>query len=709
MTGRWLLDWLVLAVSFCNTILLLWLGLTVLLNAARRAWGIWLAAGSLLAGGAFLIIHSALYAYGWVRISLGLSLGWVVGWMLVVALPFAWYLLVLWYAGYWDDAASPLHRRQRPWLALIVLAALGLLGTLAFANPFPTYARIVDYETAAVRSLGDIPILGLAYPLYILLCTTLSIDVLLRPAPSGRMMGDLARRRARPWLVATSLALLAVSGLVACVFTWVLLYVRQGATLDVLTRMAGTVACFDLSIDVVLSAAILFLGQAVVSYEIFTGKALPRRGLRRQWRGVIVLAAGFGLLAAGSLSGAIRTVNALLLAGALVTLFYALQGQQSFAERERSIEHLHPFVASARLYEHLLSGDASQPLDVDMAAALQALCSDVLGARTAYLVPLGPLAPLVGPAAGYPEPPSLPPALHSLTVQFDAPRTLCLPVDPAIYGGATWAVPLRSGRVLVGVLLLGDKADGSLYAEEEIEIARASSERLLDTRASAEMARRLMALQRQRLAESSVLDWRPRRILHDDVLPRLHTAILSLSGASPDDAAVAQLAAVHRQISDLLRDLPAQAAPELAHTHLLDALRQVVEGELAGAFDQVTWQIDPEAGTRAAGLPPRIAEVLFYAARELVRNAARHGRGDAGRPLHLNVTVVWHDGLSLCIEDDGAGLGAPRRGTGGSGQGLALHSTMMAVVGGSLAVESLENGHTRVSLRLPQEIWAPRT
>src|SRR5439155_25530159 len=106
--------------------------------------------------------------------------------------------------------------------------------------------------------------------------------------------------------------------------------------------------------------------------------------------------------------------------------------------------------------------------------------------------------------------------------------TMCIALEPARYGDATWAVPLWSERGLIGVLLLGEKRNGGLYTQEEIEIARASGERLIDTQASAEMARRLMALQRQRLMESQVVDRRTRRMLHDDVLPRIHAAILAL-------------------------------------------------------------------------------------------------------------------------------------------------------------------------------------
>ena len=40
MTSTFILDWAIMAVSLFDTILLLWLGLTVLLNAERRTWGI---------------------------------------------------------------------------------------------------------------------------------------------------------------------------------------------------------------------------------------------------------------------------------------------------------------------------------------------------------------------------------------------------------------------------------------------------------------------------------------------------------------------------------------------------------------------------------------------------------------------------------------------------------------------------------------------
>lgn len=705
MTGEFLLDWAVMAVSLFNTVLLLWLGLTVLLNAERHSRGVWVAGGGLLTGGAFFISHSAILGHGFQVMTQGLDFWWHVGWGPVIALPFVWYMVMLWYAGFWDSPHTHLHHRHRPWVVFTMVVTVALVGLLIFANPLPSYWQVAQLQLSATPSMGGIPLLMLAYPFYIVFCICLSLDVLRHPGPSGRVMGDLARRRARPWLVAASVALLLVSLLVAWVMVDIIFVALQRAPYNLDAALAILVGWFDLGIASLIALAVILLGQAVVSYEVFTGKILPRRGFRRYWLNAVVLSAGYGVVIGWSFTIQLRPIYSLLLSAILVAAFYALLVWRSFAERERSITHLRPFVASQRLYERLVSPSA--PLEVDVVSPFHALCADVLGARVAFLAALGPLAPLVGAPLVYPpERPISLPALSEIAAQFSSPQTMCVSVDPARHGDALWAIPLWSERGLIGVLLLGAKRDGGLYTQEEIEIARASGERLVDMQASAEMSRRLMALQRQRMAESQVLDRQARRALHDDVLPRLHAAMLALSSQQGDPSqstpsAMEQLANVHRQISNLLRAMPTTTAPEVTRLGLIDALRQTVDEELVGAFDGVTWQIAPEAQHQARAIPSLTAEVLFYAAREAIRNAARHGRGSAtARPLHLRVVAGWRDGLELIVEDDGVGLQGERSSDAG-GQGLALHSTMMAVVGGTLAVESVPDVYTRVALMLP--------
>ncbi len=209
-------------------------------------------------------------------------------------------------------------------------------------------------------------------------------------------------------------------------------------------------------------------------------------------------------------------------------------------------------------------------------------------------------------------------------------------------------------------------------------------------------------------------------MLHDQVLPQLHLALLYLSGLSetattpqagdaPRAAAIRQamdaLAAAHRQISDLMRD--AAAAPHhLAQHGLVAALQIWVETDCH--FEEVAWEVGPEVAQRMERLPVFVAEVIWFATQELVRNAARHGRGgDAQRPLRLRIAVHAEDGLQLAVEDDGVGFqsqGGPSPGAhAGSGSGLQFHGTMLAAVGASLEVMALPGGGTRAVIQFPPE------
>ena len=711
MSGNLLLDWAIIAISFFNAILLLWLGFTVLLNSDRRSPGIWVAGAGLLLGAAFFVSHTAIVGRGVITLGVASTIfWWTIAMGPAIILPFAWYAIMLWYAGYWNDPQSDLRRRQRPLLLLtsggLIVGLLSLAaGMVLLAVPAPF---LYTLRTFIRWSIAGIPLLAVGYSLYVVLCIGLSLDALRRPGPPRRMMGDLARRRAHPWLVVASLAMLVVSLLVMGVVMWVVQDARQRTFYDIFLASTRTFAWFDVVIAALLSFAILMLGQAVVSYEVFTGKSLPRRGLLRHWRSAIILAAGYSMIVGAAFAIELRFIYILLLTAVLMTLFFALFAWSSYEERERYIAQLRPFITSNRLYDQLLT--QATPQDLDLGPPFRTLCANVLDARLAYLAALGPMAPLVGPPLTYPNRANLNlPPLADIAAQFTAPTIITIPLDPGRYQGAVWAVPLWSERGLIGVFLLGEKRGGGLYTQEEIEIARVSGERLIDTQASSEMARRLMLVQRERLAQTQVIDQQTRRVLHDDLLPALQTAMIKMSSSQLNDEvqqAVEILTAAHRQISDLLHDMPTITAPDVARLGLIVAFRRAVESEFKASFDAVNWRISAAAEENAGQIPNLTAEVVFYAAREVVRNAARYGRGEGAwdgekRPFTLTITADWQNGLLLTLEDNGVGLEMTAATNKGSGQGLALHSTMMAVVGGTLAVESAPGQHTRVVLALP--------
>ena len=697
MSGIFWLDAAGLAVSLHNTILLLWLGLTVLFNAEKRTWGIWLAGLSLLLASLFFVSHTVILTLGLSPVEPHLDFWWRLGWVPVLVLPFGWYLVVLWYSGFWETVqAASLANRQWGWFRLTALLNVLLIAALAFAHPLPSFAEVLNLDLSATPEIGGIPILLVAYAVDIFLCVVLSLDALLHTAPTPRMMGQLARARARPWLIGAALLLLMIGVLVSAVIAWALANARNAAL------SASILAWLDLVIALLIALSIICVGQAVALYEVFTGKTLPRRGLFRQWRSAVILAGSYGIVVGGALTARLEPIYIVLLTTALMTVFYALFSWRSYVERERYIRDLRPFVTSQHLYEQLVQ---TAPSEVDAATPFRALCRNVLGARVAHLAAVGPLAPLV-PGLAFPEGVMFPPPSDLGPVDS---QTMRVALDPTRNGGAGWAIPLWSERGLIGILRLGEKTDGGLYTQEEIEIARASGERLIDTLASAELARRLMTLQRQRVTETQLGDWRARRILHDDILPKLHAAIIELhSGEAsrtathnvPSGNAMELLTVAHREVSNLLRDMPTAVAPEVKRLGLIGALKQAVEDEWRRAFDRVEWQIEATAEQATRALPALTAETLFFAACEAIRNAARHGR-DGERALHLRVAIQTRAGLEIIVEDDGVGPQNARLGELGSGQGLAMHSVMLAVIGATLSVEAVASRGTRVTIVSP--------
>jgi len=293
---------------------------------------------------------------------------------------------------------------------------------------------------------------------------------LVSSANIARFMRDQARQRARPWLVAATTVQIIVSLLVGWIMLWVIASTRQQLYGS---RLLATIAWFDLVIASLIALAVILVGQAVVSYEVFTGKALPRRGLHIYWRRLLILAGGYSLLVAWGVSLPLRPIFSLLMSTLLMVLFYGLLSWRAYAERERYMESLRPFVTSQRLYDHLLDHDDDESGEIDLATPFQALSANLIGAQRAFLIPLGPLAALAGPALVYPahEITELP-AIQKRIPDSLTTKDLLIPLGSQNEGTTNWVIPLWSERGLIGVLVLGEKHDGGLYTQEEIDQAR---------------------------------------------------------------------------------------------------------------------------------------------------------------------------------------------------------------------------------------------
>jgi two-component sensor histidine kinase len=723
--GNFLIPWATIAVSLFLTIILVWLGLAVLMASSRRTVGTWLAGLGLLAGGTVFAVHTVMLDYTIEFLLGGISLWWTAGWLALLALPGGWYAITLWYAGFWANRSGELRRRQS--LGALFSSVLGqvLFGCVIFSNPKKLLVDFASLNADILERNLIMLVLLVGYAVYLPGCVALALDALRRPDPSGHLMRDLARRRARPWLIASTWLQLGISALLIGSLGWVVATAVRNPSLGTYNQLLTVFDTISLLTLIFISVAVALVGKAIVSYEIFSEKTLPRSTFARQWRIITAIAAIFSAAISLALGEEFRHGYVVLGAALAMTVGLSILSARLNRERELSLAALRPFVAAGGWYEQILSpprnGSAdSVHADLKHAGAppdstrqaFEALCA-ILGATHAELHAVGPLATLAGPPLLFPR--EAKPIVFDSKVLQTTVGELCVPIEAGNghEGETYWAVPLRNLRETIGVLLLGEKDAGRLYTEEEMEIARAAGERLLDARAGATLAARLMVLQRQRMAESAVLDRRARRVLHDEVLPRLHAALLSLP---PEQAGPAeQLASAHREISDLLRDMPSGAAGDIARLGLFESLRRTLESDYENSFDGVVWEVNEVAQTAASRLSSLQSETLFHAVREAFRNAARYGRGKSGsegdasgNPLHLQVEANVADSgageeLRIVISDDGAGISsaAPSQ---GSGQGLVLHGTMMAVIGGTLQAESIASGGTRVVLAVPLEM-----
>ncbi len=704
MSSEFPLNWATLAVSIFNTILLLWLGLTVILNSERRSLGVWVAGAGLLMSSLFFLSHTVILGMGPLQPDVRIDLWWRTGWIPVVSMPYAWYLVMLWYSSYWDDPHSAIHQRHQIPIILATLLAISTVGLILLFNSLPTYNQLIRLDLGGVLSIGGIPVLMVVYPFYLIMCIGFSLDVLLHPGTPVRLMGQLARQRARPWLLVATCSLLMVSLLVGGIIVWGIYNANQVINPS---EFALIISGFDLIIDLLVALTIVSVGQAIVSYEIFTGKILPRQGLKRYWKWAIIISLGFGIVVSWAVLLHLEPLYILILSIILITGVYAILGWSSFVEQEHYLKSLHPFITSQHLYDQLILQNPDS-YNLEITGAFRALCSDILGMKQAFLVPLGIFGPLVG------NPISFPGNLghdEIEALQLEVQRSittnigfapLLLP-DSGYFGRNALAISLWSERGLIGALVLGEKHNSSLFTQEEIEIARTVGERLIDSKASNVLAHRLMELERQRLSETKVIDQQTRRTLHDDILPRLQSVMIKLSSASSNtDGAVQEMGEIHHLLTELMHDLPIIIEPELTNRGLVDALQVTIDNEYRQYFDTLTWQVDEKASKNTGTFTPYVSNVLYHATREAVRNAAHHGRqSESDHPINLHIAINWQDRLVISIQDDGIGFDSSSKNGKVRGQGLAMHSTLMAVVGGSLAVDSFPGKYTNVILKYP--------
>ncbi|HEU5439644.1 MAG TPA: ATP-binding protein [Ktedonobacterales bacterium] len=749
---------LAIAFSVFSLITYLWLGVTVLLIGNRGSRVTWLSGIGLLTAALFFLCHGALVGAGVPQGPSPVDVWWRLAWVPAFAAPILWAATGMHYVGLTES--GPLTRRlRRP--ALIAVGVLGGVALLLALLSLPAIGHYGDFIWllgASLRLGGApalsapasplLPVLALAFITYMIACASLPWASLavrrLRPVPatspatatsgmgpggqSGAELWDAADAwsRARPALLGASLCMI-VAGAVAAVVGVAASVgqeraAREGASqvgpILVPSSPPGHVplvlVAADLIVQVALAGLGLMLGWAVVRQGVLVERQLPQRGFFRQWRGTAAVA----LVLAGVVSWmAYVAPEALPYLLVLVTLFtgtYALFTWQTYGEHDRLLRQLRPFAASLSVgHAGWLASDADE-VERSVEALFASLCRDVLGAAWGRL----------SLSAG---------RLHR-TFAYSAPVS----AHHAEVQGREWSLPVMDEHGVVARLVLGPRVDGAGYTAADLEIARTCGQRILDAVGEYAATQAVASLARRRGLEAELSAALPRRVLHDEVLPRLHLAMLRLEalrsrmaipartgvgagrdglvpgitaevGDTPDTGrelgdVVAELGRAHRDLAALMRAAPA-ANPRRVEHGLVGALRSSLDGEFRGTFDGLEWDVPADAALAADALPATVADLLLGAALEAIRNAGRHGRGgELHRKLELRVAISADErSVTVMVADDGVGVqvGAGT-GVGASaapGEGSGASAARQEAPGDTTArVPVLASGGTRTGL-----------
>ncbi len=791
-----LLPTIVLALSIFNCTTFFWLALTVWLNGARRAWITRLGVVGLGFSALFFFIHSLLVSSPLSQSAglVSPDFLWRLIWLPAIAVPYIWFAIGLHYAALINQGWRRRRPALLIFSAILGCSVLALLLLYGSIFTFSGTLQLLAYGNLPPGSSWA-PALLILFLFYVTFCATgpwftparvirlvrtcwLEMGKKLRRQVNGHNHGDeihdptmrqalvkafwddptkvelleepqLSWHLARPGLLLAAILMAALTTLLGVLGIWSLTHWVEVRQRVVAALPLNTIPLNLLALDMLANGAvaliILLIGYSVVRHGILIERPLARRGFFEQWRGIVIVATAVSILIALLIALTHSHLGSLLLITLLATGAYALFTWNSYTAHDRYIALLGPFLRSTNV-RHWLNMDL-QKTEQGLEDLFFHLCKDVLAVKCAHLTimagsirrsfsyrwPAG--AQFIAPSSGSMSPPAStsmpePTPAPAPEKKHHAAARIRITVDgqPMI----CWVLPIYDELGLVAILYLGPREDGAAFTDEDMELAHACGQRILDTLSDHEAMQAVAGLLRRRTINVKLLDAQHRRILHDDILPQMHLALLRLetlryflanstgdgsgqpegeNSTPPEellDEAVSEISDAHRRLAAMMRATAPSAPHHLEHDGLMNAIRAMLEQDFLNAFDEIEWEVPEEVAHCIDEVtPPAIAELIFAAVQEALRNAARHARGtDIHRHLRVSLKASCSypaSGLEVIVSDDGVGIVSPSSATSGTGGGLLTHSALLAIAGGSLAVKSAPGKGVTVRILLPAE------
>ena len=781
LTPSYLLQTIALALSIFDTVSFIWLALTVWLNGDRQSSIARLGVVGLGFSALFFFIHALLISKPLTPTtgSIPLDFWWRLIWLPALSVPYIWFAIGLHYAALINKG----WRRRRP-LLLLCSGIFGCLLLVMLIINRDTFTYVGTLRLLAYGDLLDDTSAGLFSPpvllpvlflFYVTFCaigpwfTLGRINRLWRAfwgtlrkrksatedTPPPTMRSELANafwddptevesledpvfswHLARPILFFAAVLMVILTTTLGILGTWSITDWFEVPRNGIVHLPMATIPLSLLILDMLATGSvaiiILLVGYSIVRHGILIERPLARRGFFEQWRGIVIVSTAIASLIALLVSFTHGTVGGLLLITSLATGVYALFTWSTYTAHDRYIALLGPFLRSTNL-RHWLNTDQKKT-EQGLEDLFFLLCKDILAVKWARLTVM---AGSVRRNFDYRWPTlakeqikyTLPKKVTGNVVKEEkrAPVRVRLSIDGK--AAICWVLPIYDELGLVATLYLGPRQDGAAFTDEDMDLAHACGERILDALGDHEAMQAVAALLRRRIVDVKLLGAQHRRILHDDILPQMHLALLRLeslrSYAELDMApssiqeegvtseqvlneAVAMISDAHRRLAAMMRATAPSAPHRLERDGLMHAIHTMLVQDFQHAFDAVEWCVSEEAAHCIDEVtPPAIAELIFAAVQEALRNAARHARGtDVHRRLCLTLKASCaqvDSDLEVIVADDGVGIISASSSTTGTGGGLLTHSALLAIAGGSLTLKSSPGEGVTVRIYLPAE------
>ncbi|EMS84520.1 hypothetical protein LEP1GSC073_4021 [Leptospira noguchii str. Cascata] len=303
------LEILICSVFFYLSSILFWLASTTIVNLEKRNWP---ATFTIM----ILIVVSMLFGFfSWIG-ELGIlkilnypAVYFFPGILGLILIPFGWFFIIVWFLGLLKVNYSVFQnfpngfgktnilnllfinlkcRSVKIYFGKTVyykLCILLLLFSQIFAIVFfLNWSRKFTIDISIFNFWNVVPFsFRLSYLFYILICISIPVVALFIHRTSKKILPEIAKNKAIPYLKTISLLLLGVVILVFFLFLGGEIGIIEDPVLKLFIDPIPFYV-FLIGIQFLVSVAVLTLGQTLISYEIFTGRILPKIDLRREWR-----------------------------------------------------------------------------------------------------------------------------------------------------------------------------------------------------------------------------------------------------------------------------------------------------------------------------------------------------------------------------------------------------------------------------------------